>query len=499
MTVECILAIDAGTTGVTALLVDHGGLVQSRGYCEIGQLYPRAGWVEHDAEEIWQAVLKAAGDALSAVPGLQPIALGVANQRETTLFWDRRTGEPMHNAIVWQCRRSASICEELRASGLEPDVRSKTGLRFDPYFSGTKALWLTREDAALRAKVAAGEVCFGTIDSWIAWKLSGGQLHVTDVTNASRTLCYDIHRLRWDDDLLELFGLGGSVMPEVLPSSHAYGETVETGPLPAGLTIGGLAGDQQAALFGQGCFEAGLTKATYGTGCFILMHTGSEAVASARGLLTTLAATIRPGERKYALEGSIFVAGAAVQWLRDNLGLISGAAEGEAIANTVEDSSGVVFVPAFVGLGSPHWAPDLRGAIYGLTGATTRAHIVRAAIESIVFQAQDVLDVMASEAPVPIRELRVDGGAAANDHLMQVQADLSSAPVIRPDSVEATGLGAAYLAGLAIGFWRDEQELAALRSGGRSFQPGDASHGRRVYDRWQAAVRGLIATELVPR
>jgi glycerol kinase len=414
------------------------------------------------------------------------------------LFWDRLSGEPLHNAIVWQCRRSASICEELRATGVEQEVSNKTGLRFDPYFSGTKALWLARNHPALRAKIAAGDACFGTIDSWIAWKLSGGRIHVTDITNASRTLCYDIYSLDWDDGLLDLFGLSRRVMPQALPSSHRYGETAELGTLPRGLPIAALVGDQQAALFGQGCFEAGLIKATYGTGCFILMHTGSSAVRSMRGLITTLAATTRLTDHKYALEGSIFIAGAAVQWLRDNLGIIATASEGEAMARSVEDSGGVVFVPALAGLGSPHWAPDVRGAVYGLAGVTSKAHIVRAAMESMVFQAQDVLDVMAAEAGMRIRELRVDGGAAANDLLMQMQADLSAAPVVRPESVESTGMGAAYLAGLATGFWSDESELAALRGGGRVFQPADASSSRAAYGRWHKAVQGLIATELPP-
>jgi glycerol kinase len=495
---DCILAIDAGTTGITALLIDHDGAVQARGYSEVAQYYPHPGWVEHDAEEIWQAVLHAAGDALAAAPAFRPVALGITNQRETMLFWERRSGRPVHRAIVWQCRRSAAICEELRAAGLEGEVSAKTGLRFDPYFSGTKALWLNREDGALRLKIAGGELCFGTIDSWLAWKLSGGRAHATDVTNASRTLCFDIHKLDWDDGLLDLFGLRRAAMPQVHPSSDAYGETVAAGALPGGLPIAAIAGDQQAALFGQGCFEAGLIKATYGTGCFILMHTGSQATHSSRGLLTTIAATTKHGERKYALEGSIFIAGAAVQWLRDNLGIIASSAEGEAVARSVEDSGGVIFVPALAGLGSPHWAPQARGAIYGLSGATSRAHIVRATMESMVFQAQDVLDVMASEAGVRILELRVDGGAAANDMLMQMQADLSGVPVLRPESVESTAIGAAYLAGLATGFWGDETELASLRRGGRQFQPGDASASRLVYGRWRTAIRGLIATDLQP-
>jgi glycerol kinase len=492
---DVILALDAGTTGVTALLVDHEGRVRARGYREITQYYPQPGWVEHDAEEIWQKTLESAGDALTGAPDCRPVAVGVTNQRETMLFWDRETGQPCHRAIVWQCRRSAAICEELREAGFEPEVTRKTGLRFDPYFSGTKALWLLRHDTGLRARVDAAEVCFGTVDSWLAYRLSGGRIHATDVTNASRTLAFDIDRFDWDDELLALFGLNRGVMPEVHPSAQVYGETQASGALPGGLPIAALAGDQQSALFGQGCFEAGMTKATYGTGCFILMHTGDLPVRSSAGLLTTPAATIAAGQRRYAIEGSIFIAGAALQWCRDNLGIIASAAEGELLARSVPDSGGVVFVPAFAGLGSPHWGPDVRGAIFGLSGATTKPQIVRAAIESIAFQAQDVLDAMAGSAP--LRELRVDGGAAANDLLMQMQADLSDRPVVRPATVESTGLGAAYLAGLATGFWRDEAELAMLPRQETIFRPGaGAIAAHAAYERWTAVVQGLLGTRL---
>ena len=449
---SCVLAIDAGTTGVTSLLIDQRGEVVARGYREIEQFYPQPGWVEHDAEGIWRAVLDATSHALAAGEGYVPTAIGIANQRETCLFWDR-SGRPLHRAIVWQCRRSAGICAELRDQGLEPQIARRTGLRLDPYFSGTKALWLTRNDPSLASRVAAGEVMFGTIDTWLAYKLSGGTAHVTDATNASRTLCFDIERLAWDDALLETFGLNRRVMADVVPSSGAVCTTRDVGVLPDGLPVAGIAGDQQAALYGQACFEAGLTKGTYGTGCFILTHTGATPRFSDAGLLTTVAATA-DGSPAYALEGSIFVAGAALQWCRDNLKLFETWQQGEALAASVPDAAGVVFVPAFVGLGSPYWAPDARGTLYGLTRGTTPAHIARAALDSMAFQAQDALSLMAADAGSPLTELRVDGGAAANDALMQLQADLlgvrcrarrrsnrpPSAPPTSPASRPASGV-----------------------------------------------------------
>jgi glycerol kinase len=423
----------------------------------------------------------------------------VANQRETMLFWDGRGGEALHRAIVWQCRRSAGICEELRAAGLEPEVARKTGLRLDPYFSGTKALWLMRQDDALRSRVVKGDACFGTVDSWLAWRLSGGAAHVTDATNASRTLCFDIDRLDWDAGLLQAFGLNRAIMPEVRASGYEYARTVSSGALPGGLPIAALVGDQQAALFGQACFEPGTTKATYGTGCFILMATGDKRFDSKKGLLTTLAPTVGRPRPRYALEGSIFVAGAALQWCRDNLGLIKDAADAERLASSVADAAGVVFVPAFVGLGSPYWGPDARGAVYGLTGVATSAHVVRAAVDSMVFQAQDVLDVMREETGLRIDEVRVDGGAAANDRLMQLQADLAGAVVSRTRSVESTALGAAYLAGLTVGFWRDEAEIASLRRERARLQPSaKASIARGEHERWRRAIAGLLGTDLPP-
>lgn len=464
----------------------------ARGYREVESLYPAAGWVEQDALEIWRTVVEASSEAMAAAPDCVPVAIGVANQRETFLFWDRRSGEPLHKAIVWQCRRSSEICEEMRASGIEPEIARKTGLRLDPYFSGSKVLWLRRNDVSLAARIDGGEALFGTIDAWLAWRLSGGAAFVTDTTNASRTLCFDIDAFDWDDGLLATFGLNRGVMPEVGPPASVRGVTRGAGFVADGTPIAALVGDQQAALYGQACFAPGLMKATYGTGSFILLHTGSEPVFSDRGLLTTVAATAN-GSKAYALEGSVFIAGAAFQWCRDNLGLFATYEEGEALANSVPDSGGVVFVPAFAGLGSPHWAPDVRGAIYGLTGATTPAQIVRAALESMIYQTQDVLEVMGGAAV----ELRVDGGSAGNAMLMQLQADLSGLPVSRPASVDSTALGAAFLAGLAVGFWRDESEVASLRVEERRFVPsGGASAARVGYGRWRAAVAGLLGTGL---
>jgi len=496
---DVVLAIDAGTTGITTLLVDHEGGVAARGYCEITQYYPQPGWVEHDPEEIWRATLTSLDAALAAAPDCSPIAMGLSNQRETMLFWDRATGEPVHRAIVWQCRRSAAICEDLRASGIEDDVMRKTGLRFDPYFSGTKALWLRREIPGLAARIDAGKVHFGTIDSWLAHRFTGRTAFATDLTNASRTLAFDIERLDWDDDLLALFGLNREVVPEIGPSAGIRGMTTSAGTLTAGVPLASLVGDQQAALYGQCCFEPGLIKVTYGTGGFVLLQTGEKIVRPGRSLLTSVAATVAPGEVKYVVEGSIFVAGGAVQWCRDNLGIIAGASEGEQLMRSVDDSGGVVFIPAFVGLGSPHWGPDVRGAIFGLTGATSKAHLVRAAMESMAFQVQDVLDVMKNEAELAIRELRVDGGAAANNLLMQIQANLAETPVSRPESIESTAMGAAFLAGLAVGFWQDEAELTSLRRETARFEPGArASADRHAYSRWQTAVSGLLETALSP-
>jgi len=498
MATPAVLAVDAGTTGVTALLVGRDGRPLARGYREFPQHYPRPGWVEHDPEDIWQATLAALAAARAAAPDAEPQALGITNQRETFLYWDRSDGRPLHRAIVWQCRRSAALCQELRSAGLEAEVRRKTGLLLDPYFSGSKTLWLARERPDIARAVKAGEAAFGTIDTWLAYRLSGGAVHATDYTNASRTLLFDIDRLQWDDGLMEVFAADRRAMPEVGPSAAVRGRTAGVAVVPDGVPLAALVGDQQAALFGQACFEPGQVKATYGTGCFILMHTGPRRVDSPSGLLTTVAAS-GDGRACYALEGSIFVAGAAVQWCRDNMGFIADAAEAEELAASVPDSGGVVFVPAFVGLGTPHWGPNARGAIFGLTRGTTRAHIVRAAVESMAFQAQDVLDIMTREAGLRLSDVRVDGGAAANDLLMQLQADLSGAGLSRPESVESTALGAAYLAGIATGFWKDEGEVAGMRREERRFEPSPlASAALAAYERWRAAVAGLLGTDLPP-
>ena len=438
-----VLALDQGTSGSTALVVDADGRVRARGYAELPQHYPRPGWVEHDPEEIWATVERAARAALdeARVSGGEVAALGITNQRETTVLWDRATGKPVHRAIVWQCRRTAPLCDRLRAEGLEPLVRARTGLVLDAYFSGTKIRWLLDEVPGLRGRAERGEVAFGTVDAWLVWKLTGGAVHVTDATNASRTLCLSLATGDWDDEMLEALGIPRAVLPAVGPSAGVVGETVDLGWLPRGVPIAGIAGDQQAALFGQGCHRPGDAKNTYGTGCFLLLNTGDRAVTSSRGLLTTIAWRLGP-RTTYALEGSVFVAGAAVQWLRDGLGLLRTAAESEALARSVGDTGGVYFVPAFVGLGAPYWDMYARGTIVGLTRGTTTAHLVRAALEAIAYQSRDVLEAMTADAGLTVPALRVDGGAAANDFLCQFQADILGLPVVRPAVIETTALGA---------------------------------------------------------
>src|SRR5262245_29680596 len=449
-----ILALDQGTTGSTALVVDAEGGVIARGYAELPQHYPQPGWVEHDPEDIWRTTVAAAGQALAAAgaAGRDVKAIGITNQRETTILWERASGRPIANAIVWQCRRTAALCDRLRADGLEPAIRARTGLVVDPYFSGTKIRWLLDEVPGARARAERGELCFGTVDSWLLWRLAGGAVHATDPSNASRTLCFDIRTLEWDEGLCGRLGVPRAVLPHVLPSAGVFAETAG-GVLPAGVPIAGIAGDQQAALLGQACLQPGMAKNTYGTGCFALLNTGAKAVASQHGLVTTVAWTIDQ-RTSYALEGSIFVAGAAVQWLRDGLGIISHAAETQSLAESVPDTGGVYLVPAFVGLGAPYWDPYARGTLVGLTRGTERAHLARAALEAIAYQSRDVLDTMVREAGVPIQTLRVDGGAAANDFLCQFQADVLGVDVLRPSVTETTGLGAAYLAGLGIGLWK---------------------------------------------
>jgi len=503
MSESFVLAIDQGTTGSTALVLDRDGEIRGRGYAELPQHFPRPGWVEHDGEEIWRSVLDAIAGAKRAVDvaGGTIGAIGITNQRETVLVWDRASGAPVARGIVWQDRRTADRCAALRRARLEPEVRRKTGLVLDPYFSATKLEWLLKHTPGLRAAARAGKVAFGTVDSWLLWKLSGGRIHATDPTNASRTLLYDIGRHRWDDALLETFGVPRSMLPEVSPSSGRFAETRGVGVLADGIPIAGNAGDQQAALFGQGCVSPGQSKNTYGTGCFLLLNTGAKRVASRSGLITTVACGPR-GEPAYALEGSVFIAGAALQWLRDGLQIIVSAPESEAMARSVEDSGGAVMVPAFVGLGAPYWRPDARGALLGLTRGTTRAHVVRATLESLAFQTRDLIEAMSRDAgradargaSARVRRLRVDGGAAANDFLMQYQADLLGVAVERPRVIETTALGAGLLAGLATGFWSSQQDLARARRTERVFEPAKSRAWREVeYRRWKGAVAAVLA------
>jgi len=462
----------------------------ARGYAELAQHYPRPGWVEHDPEEIWSTVEQAAAAALAEarVSGADVAAVGITNQRETTIVWDRRTGAPIHPAIVWQCRRTAPFCERLRADGLEPRVRERTGLVLDAYFSGTKIRWLLDEVAGARKRAEAGDLAFGTVDSWLLWRLTGGQVHATDATNASRTLCLDLRTGDWDDEMLSILGVPRALLPVVRPSAHVFGETRGLGWLPDGVPIAGVAGDQQAALFGQACYTPGDAKNTYGTGCFLLLNTGQAPVASRHGLLTTIAWRL-DGRITYALEGSVFIAGAAIQWLRDGLGVIRTAGESQRLAESVPDTGGVYLVPAFVGLGAPYWDMRARGAIVGLTRGTTAAHLTRAALEAIAYQSRDVIEAMTADAGIAARRLRVDGGAATNDFLCQFQADILDIPVVRPAVTETTGLGAAYLAGVGAGLWRSLDALAARASIERTFEPAmDATTRGRRYEGWRRAV-----------
>jgi glycerol kinase len=455
--------------------------------------------VEHDPAEIWTSVEQAASQAVSAA-GITPAeiaAVGITNQRETAILWERASGRPVQNAIVWQCRRTAAFCDRLKADGAEPEIRRKTGLVVDPYFSGTKIRWMLDEDPSLRPRAERGELAFGTVDSWLLWQLTGGAIHATDPSNASRTLCFDIHRRAWDEGLCRTLGVPMALLPAVMPSAGVFGETVAGRPLPGGIPVTGIAGDQQAALFGQACVEPGMAKNTYGTGCFALLNTGERAVASGEGLLTTVAWTLE-GATSYALEGAVFIAGAAVQWLRDGLGVIKQAAETEGLARSVEDTGGVYLVPAFVGLGAPYWDPYARGTVVGITRGTTRAHLARAALEAIAYQSRDVLDTMKRESGVPLTTLRVDGGAAANDFLCQFQADILGVEVLRPSVTETTGLGAAYLAGVGAGLWKS-RDLSRHWKLERRFTPTMPCAAREAaYAGWRRAVeraRGWIEPE----
>ena len=483
-----ILALDEGTTSARAIVFDHEGAIRAVAQKEFTQFYPQPGWVEHDPNEIWAAQLAVAAEAMAriGVHARDIAAIGITNQRETAIVWDRETGEPIYNAIVWQDRRTAGYCDQLKAAGHEALIADRTGLVIDAYFSGTKLRWLLDHVPGARDKARQGRLAFGTVDSWLIWKLTGGA-HLTDATNASRTLLYNIRRRCWDDEMLALFDVPASLLPEVCASS-GFVATTAGALFAARIPIAGIAGDQQAALFGQRCTAPGRVKNTYGTGCFMLMHTGGRPVASSNRLLTT-AACQRGGEPQYALEGSVFIAGAVVQWLRDGLGLIRASHEVEALAASVADNGGVYFVPAFTGIGSPHWDPYARGMIHGLTRGATAGHIARAALESIAYQAADVLHAMERDAGIRVTELRVDGGAAANDMLMQFQADLLGVPAIRPKVTETTASGAAYLAGLAVGYWADEREIDAHWQVDRVFVPEvDAPRTLELLSGWRKAV-----------
>ena len=513
-----LLALDQGTSSSRSIVFDAQGHIVAMAQREFRQIYPQPGWVEHDAEEIWQTQLATAREALERA-GLKPgavAAIGITNQRETTVLWNRRTGQPLHHAIVWQDRRGEPMCAQLREAGLASHIRQTTGLVVDSYFSATKVRWLLDQVPGAREMAQRGELAFGTVDSWLLWKLTGGAVHATDVTNASRTMLFDIRRHAWDQTLLDALQVPPSVLPAVQASSHVYGSTTPD-LLGAAIPVAGMAGDQQSALFGQACFEAGLAKNTYGTGCFMLMHTGGAMLESANGLLATCAAQL--GARglaavaadtagqvdagsaagaQYALEGSVFIGGAVVQWLRDGLQVIRSSSEVQALAETVADTGGVHFVPAFTGLGSPYWNPDARGAIVGLTRGSTAAHIARAALESIAFQSAALLQAMSRDAAAagaaPVTELRVDGGACVNDLLMQVQADLLGIPVVRPTVTETTALGAGYLAGLAVGLWPDAAALASQWQVERRFEPSmsrDEAAARMAG--WERAVGQAVA------
>ena len=494
-----LLALDQGTSSSRSIVFDTEGRIVAMAQREFRQHYPQPGWVEHDAQEIWETQLATAREAI-AKAGLQARdlrAVGITNQRETTVVWDRRTGRPLHHAIVWQDRRGEPLCAKLREQGLDRAIRERTGLVVDSYFSATKIRWLLDHVPNAHAMAARGELAFGTIDSWLLWNLTGGRVHATDVSNAARTMLYDIRHQRWDHELMGALHVPDSVLPQVHPSSHVYGET-DPAVLGAALPVAGIAGDQQSALFGQACLRAGLAKNTYGTGCFMLMHTGERMLPSANGLIATSAAQLAGQAPQYALEGSVFIGGAVVQWLRDGLRAIRASAEVQALAETVPDAGGVVFVPAFTGLGAPYWNPDARGAVVGLTRGSTVAHIARAALESIAFQSAALLRAMERDAlaagAAPVSELRVDGGASVNDLLMQFQADLLGLPVVRPTCVETTALGAAFLAGLATGVWRDADELAAHWQVDRRFEPRMSRDeaGQRQAD-WDRAVRQTLA------
>lgn len=490
-----VLAIDQGTTSTRAILFDRKGNIAGVAQKEFTQKFPEPGWVEHDGLEIWSSVVAVIGQVLTShnISASEVAAIGITNQRETTLVWDKKTGVPIYNAIVWQSRQTTQICEQLKQQEKNDLVRAKTGLLIDAYFSGTKVKWILDHVAGARERAERGELLFGTIDTWLIWKLSGGQAHVTDYTNASRTLLYNIHELKWDDDLLALLDVPKAMLPSVCPSSHVYAQTERNLFFGEQIPIAGAAGDQQAALFGQACFDEGMAKNTYGTGCFMLMNTGEKAVSSEHGLLTTIAWGL-DGKVEYALEGSIFVAGSAIQWLRDGLRMLKQAADSEQYAKRVTSTQGVYVVPAFVGLGTPYWDSEVRGAVFGLTRGTSKEHFIRATLESLAYQTKDVLTAMEADSGLTLKKLRVDGGAAMNHFLMQFQSDLLGVPVDRPEVNETTALGAAYLAGLAVGFWKNKQDIADNWRVERSFE-GQMSVTERdaLYSGWKKAVQAARA------
>ncbi|HEU5141096.1 MAG TPA: glycerol kinase GlpK [Bacillales bacterium] len=485
-----VLSIDQGTTSSRAMLFGHDGKIAGVAQKEFRQYFPKAGWVEHDAQEIWSSVMAVIAEVLSQTntSPKEIAALGITNQRETTIVWDRHTGRPVYRAIVWQSRQTSEICEELKAAGYEETVKAKTGLLIDAYFAGTKIKWILDQVEGAREKAENGDLLFGTVDSWLIWKLSGGKAHVTDYSNASRSMLFNIHDLKWDDELLEMLDVPRALLPEVRSSSEVYAETATHHFFGEQVPIAGAAGDQQAALFGQACFDEGMVKNTYGTGCFMLMKTGSNPVSSEKGLLTTIAWGL-DDQVEYALEGSIFVAGSAIQWLRDGLRMLKSAPESEKYAERVSSTDGVYVVPAFVGLGTPYWDNDARGAVFGLTRGTEKEHFVRAVLESLAYQTKDVLDAMVEESGIPVKTLRVDGGAVKNNLLMQFQSDLLGVSVERPEVNETTALGAAYLAGLAVGFWESRKEIAGNWKLDRGFEAGMNDKERnRLYGGWKKAV-----------
>ena len=485
-----MMALDSGTTSNRCILFDRAGRIVSVAQREFTQYFPQPGWVEHDANEIWATLLGVAVEAMqmAGAAAADIAAIGITNQRETTIVWDKATGEPVHHAIVWQCRRTSEYCDELRARGLTARFREKTGLVLDAYFSATKLHWLLENVPSVRERAAKGELLFGTVETWLIWKLTGGRAHVTDYSNASRTMLFNINTLAWDEEILAELNIPRSMLPKPLPSSGLFG-TTDTSLLGGKIPITGAAGDQQAALFGQTCFQPGEAKNTYGTGCFLLMNTGEKPVFSQNGLVTTIAWGL--GEKvTYALEGSIFVAGAAIQWLRDEMKLIANAAESEAVAQEVTDTNGCYVVPAFTGFGAPYWDQYARGAIVGLTRGCNRAHIVRATLDSLTYQTYDVLNAMRADSGIALASLKVDGGASANNYLMQTQADVIGAPVLRPTCVESTAMGAAYLAGLAVGFWRDQAEIRKIWAVDRTFEPQlDAKSRDARLHGWHRAVQ----------